>query len=378
MKKYHSLLVGTALVAVTAMARADITIGVTVSTTGPGASLGVHCKNTVALFPKTIGGQPVKYVVLDDASDPSQAVKNARKLITEDGADIILGSSSVPNNFAIAEVAEELKTPHIALAPMAIPPGKNPWTFVVPQPVSLMMEGVAKHMQQNGVKSVGYIGFSDPWGESIDKAFSSLAGAVNIKVTASERYSRTDTSVEAQILKILSTRPDAVLIGGSGTPGALPALSLSARGFKGRVYGSHGMVNPDFIRVGGSSVEGLVAPTGPLVVVEQLPESSPVKSVASRFMKSYVDTYGAANRNAFAGYTYDAYLLAEKALLEAIKSTKPGTSAFRTALRDSLEKTHEVIGTHGIYNMSASDHNGVDARARVLVKVQGGTWKLLP
>lgn len=375
---YRSLLIGAALAVVAVMARADITVGVTVSTTGPGASLGVHCRNTISLLPKTIGNHSVKYIVLDDASDPSQAVKNVRKLITEERADIVIGSSSVPNNSAIAEVADELKTPHIALAPMSLSPGKNPWTFAVPQPVSLMMEGVVKHMQLKGIKSVGYIGFNDPWGENIDKAFARLADAANIKIIANERNARVGTSVEPQILKILRAKPDAVLIGGSGTPGALPALTLSTRGFKGPIYGNHGIVNADFIRIGSSSVEGLIAPTGPMVVAEQLPDSNPIKEVASRFAKSYDETYGSANRNAFAGYTYDAYLIAERALLEAMRSAKPGTQAFRVVLRDALENVHDIVGTHGIYNMSANNHNGMDSRARVLVKVQGGGWKLLP
>ena len=376
MKLAHALM-GIALVTLSAAAAADITVGVTISTTGPGASLGVHYRNTFNMLPKTLGGQPVKYIVLDDASDPTQAVKNVRKLISEDNADLIMGSSSVPNNFAIAEVAAELKIAQIALAPMALPPGKMAWTFVVPQSIPLMVEGVVKHMQAHGVMSVGYIGFNDPWGEGIDKALTALAGPAGIKIVANERYARTDTSVEAQVLKIIAAKPDAVLIGGSGTPGALPAIALAGRGFKGQVYGNHGMVNPDFIRVGGKSVEGLIAPTGPLVVVEQLPESNPVKSVASAFVKSYDAAYGAQNRNAFAGYAYDAYLLAGQAVPAAMKLAKPGTPAFRSALRDALEKLHEVAGTHGVYTMSPSNHNGMDARARVLVKVNGGAWRLV-
>lgn len=374
--KIRTALMSAALIGASAAASADLTVGVTVSTTGPGASLGVHYRNTFNMLPKTLGGLPVKYIVLDDASDPTQAVRNARKLISEDNVDIVFGSSSVPNNLAIAEVAAELKTAQIALAPMSLPPEKMTWTFVVPQSIPLMIEGVVKHMQANGVKSVGYIGFNDPWGEGIAKALGALAGAAGIKVVADERYARTDTSVEAQILKILAAKPDAVLIGGSGTPGALPAIAIAGRGFKGQVYGNHGMVNPDFIRVGGKSVEGLIAPTGPLVVVEQLPDTNPVKAVASGFVKAYDAAYGVQNRNAFAGYAFDAHLLVEKALPEALKVAKPGTPAFRTALRDALERLHETVGTHGVYTMSPKNHNGMDARARVLVKVHAGAWQL--
>lgn len=374
--RLRELVIGVALAVATLPAFAELTVGVTVSTTGPGASLGVHYRNTFNMLPKTLGGQSVRYIVLDDASDPTKAVQNARSLITRDNADVVMGSSSVPNNLAIAEVAADMRTVQIALAPMNLPPEKSKWTFVVPQSIPLMVEGVVKHMQANGVKSVGYIGFNDPWGEGIHKAFASLAEAAGIRIVANERYARPDTSVEAQVLKIVAANPDAVLIGGSGTPGATPAIALAGRGYKGPIYGNHGMVNPDFIRVGGKSVEGLIAPTGPLVVVEQLPESNAVKRVATGFVADYDKAYGVENRNAFAGYAYDAVLLVEKALPEALKKAKPGTPEFRSALRDALENVRESVGTHGVYTMSPTNHNGMDQRARVLVKVENGAWKL--
>jgi branched-chain amino acid transport system substrate-binding protein len=358
-------------------AAAEVTVGVIISLTGPGASLGVHYRNTFQMLPKSVAGEPVRYIVIDDASDTTTAVRAARKLVSEDQADIVMGSSSVPASLAIAEVAAETKTPQIALSPLALPADKGTWSFVVPQSIPLMIAGVVKNMQARGVKSVAYIGFNDPWGEGIYKALVALAGPAGLKVLTNERYARTDTSVEAQVLKMLTAKPDAVLIGGTGTPGALPAIALANRGFKGPVYGTHGMVNPDFIRVGGKAVEGVIAPTGPLVVVEQLPDDHPVKAVAGSFTKAYDAAYGVQNRNAFAGYAYDANLLLEKALPAALKQAKPRTAAFRSALRDALEGVKDAVGTHGVYNMSRTDHSGTDERARVLVRVENGAWRLV-
>lgn len=372
--KFLAGLVG---LAAAATAAAEVTVGVIISLTGPGASLGVHYRNTFQMLPKTIAGEPVRYIVLDDASDTTSAVRAARRLVSEDQADIVMGSSSVPASLAIAEVAAETKTPQIALSPLTLPADKGTWSFVVPQSIPLMIAGVVKNMQARGVKNVAYIGFNDPWGEGIYKALLGLAGPADMKVLTNERYARTDTSVEAQVLKMLAAKPDAVLIGGTGTPGALPAIALANRGYKGPVYGTHGMVNPDFIRVGGKAVEGVIAPTGPLVVVEQLPDSNPVKSVAGAFTKAYDAAYGIQNRNAFAGYAYDANLLLEKALPAALKQAKPGTAAFRGALRDALENIKDAVGTHGVYTMSATDHSGTDERARVLVRVENGAWRLV-
>lgn len=372
--KIRHLCIGIFSLTVALPALAQLTVGVTISTTGPGASLGVHYQNTFKMLPNTLGGEAVNYIVLDDASDPTMAARNAQQLISREKVDIVLGSSSVPNGIAIAQVAAEHEIPHIALSPISIPIEKSKWTFVIPQSIPLMIKGVVEHMQKNGIKTVGYIGFNDPWGEGIYNAFHSMAEPAGLKIVANERYGRADASVQGQALKIFAAKPDALLVGGSGTPGATPILALAGLGYKGSVYGNHGMVNPDVIRVGGKNMEGLIAPTGPLVVVEQLPENHPLKAVASRFVQDYDKVYGRQNRNAFAGYAYDAVLMVEKALPEAMGKARPGTPEFRSALRDALEHVHELVGTHGVYTTSPTDHNGMDDRARVLVEVKNGAW----
>jgi branched-chain amino acid transport system substrate-binding protein len=358
-------------------ARADVTIGVTLGATGPGASLGIHYKNAFQLMPKTLGGQPVRYIVLEDGSDATNAGKNARKLITEDNVDVVMGSNGVPSSLQIAQVAFETKTPYMVLTPISLPPDRYQWAFIVPQPTELMMGAVAEHIKANRVKSVGFIGFSDAWGDLMYKATEFHAGSHGYKVVTNERYARADTSVTGQVLKIISAKPDAVVIGGSGTGGALPHVALAERGYKGRIYHNHGTVNREFIKVGGKAVEGAIAPTGPLIVPEELPDSHPVKKVSLDFTKRYEATFGAGSRNAFAGYSADAVMLVGAAIPAAMKKAKPGTPEFRAALRDALENVKNVVGTHGVYNMTAKNHNGQDERARVLVRVEKGEWRLM-
>lgn len=360
-----------------AAAHADVTVGVIVGATGPGASLGIPYKNTIAVLPATLGGEKVKYIVLDDGTDPTNAVKHARKLVTEEKVDVIIGSTSVPSAIAVTDVAAELKTPQVALSPVGGAAAKNPWVFSVPQPVNVMMGAVVDEMKRRGVKSVAYIGFNDSWGDLVYSGFSGRAQEEGIKIVANERYARLDTSVSGQVLKVMATRPDAVVVGGSGTPGALPQMTLVERGYRGSIYHNHGIINKDFIRVGGKSIEGAIAPTGPVMVAEQLPDSNPIKKVALEFIKAYEEKYGAGSRNAFAAYTYDAYLLINNAVPTALKKAKPGTAEFRQALRDALEGTKELVGTHAVYNMTPADHGGVDQRARVLVRVADGDWHLL-
>ena len=359
-------------------ANAEITIGVSLGSTGPGSSLGIPYKNAFQLVPKTLGGEPVKYIILDDESKPDNAAKNARKFASEDKVDAMMGSNGVPSAVAMIQVAAESKTPMIALTPVPpLAPDRLRWTFVVPQTTELMMSAVVDRMKARGVKTVGYIGFSDTWGDLVYNALQTLAPSGGYKIVTNERYGRADTSVTGQGLKVMAATPDAVVVGGSGSPGATPHIALAERGYKGPIYHNHGTVNLPFIQTGKKSVEGAVAPTGALIVAEELPANFPTKAVSLDFVKRYESAFGAGSRNAFAGYSYDAVLLLNAAVPIALKKAKPGTPEFREALRSALESVKDVFGTHGVYNMSASNHNGLDERARVLVHVQNGQWRLM-
>jgi len=366
----------------TALAHADVNVGVTVSATGPAASLGIPEKNTIALMPQTIGGQKVNYIVLDDASDTTQAVANTRKLITESKVDIILGSTTTPNSLAMIDVAAEGSTPMISLAASAriVDPvdAKRKWIFKTPQNDIMMSLAIATSMANAGVKTVGYIGFSDAYGEGWYQEFSKAAGLKGLTIIANERYARTDTSVTGQVLKIASAKPDAVLIGASGTPAVLPERALKERGYSGKYYQTHGVANNDFLRVGAKDVEGTLLPAGPILVASQLPNDNPVKKSALEYVTAYEKAYGKGSASTFGGHAWDAGKLLQAAIPVALKKAQPGTPEFRAALRDALESVKDVAGAHGIFNMSPTDHLGLDQRARVMVKVDNATWKYEP
>jgi branched-chain amino acid transport system substrate-binding protein len=375
-KQFFSLTL--ALSFATSAAAQNVTIGVTMGTRGPGASFGVSYNNAFQLMPKIIGGQPVKFIIYEDKADPTEAAKNARKLVTEDKVDALMGSVSLLSTTQVAQIAHELKTPLMALAPVVLTYDKLEWVFVLPQRTGLMMSAVVEHMKSNGVKTFGYIGFSDPWGDFILNATENLGwSAAEIHVVSNQRYARTDTSVTAQVTKMLAANPDAIVVGGTGGGGALPHVALVGRGYKKQIYHNHGTVNREFIKVGGKAVEGAIAPSGPLLVAEDLPDDNPIKPVALDFTKRYEQTFGEGSRNASSGYSYDAYLLLNAAVPVAMQKAKPGSPEFRQALRDALENVHNVVGTHGVYNMTEKDHSGLDNRARVLVRVENGDWRLI-
>ncbi len=380
--KFPKTLVLLAACAASLAARADINVGVTVSATGPAASLGIPEKNTIALMPKTIAGQTINYIVLDDASDTTAAVANTRKLITESKVDIVLGSTTTPNSLAMLDVVAEAQVPMISMAASAriVEPvdAKKKWVFKTPQNDIMMSLAIVEHMANAGVKTVGFIGFADAYGEGWLQEFGKAAALKKLQVVATERYARTDTAVTGQVLKVVSAKPDAVLIAGSGTPAALPAKTLKERGYTGKVYQTHGVANADFLRVGGKDVDGTFLPAGPVLVAEQLPAGHPVKKSAQAYVAAYEAANGKGSVSTFGAHAWDAGLLMAAAVPAALKKAQPGTPEFRAALRDALEQIKELPGAHGIFNMSATDHLGLDQRARVMVKIDNGAWKFQP
>ncbi|HEV8552490.1 MAG TPA: ABC transporter substrate-binding protein [Casimicrobiaceae bacterium] len=375
------LLLALALLALglTGTARGDINVGVTLSATGPAASLGIPERNTFELLPTTIAGQKVNWIVLDDGSDTTKAVTNTRKLISEDKVDVIVGSTVTPNSLAMIDIVADAETPMIAMAASGrIVDPANPkvkWVFKTPQSDSLMADAIAVSMKANGVKTLGYIGFNDAYGESWLAEIKRSAQTAGIKVVAEEKYNRTDASVTGQILKIVATNPDAVLIGASGTPAATPQKELAARNYKGKVYQTHGIANPDFLRVVGKEGNGTILPAGPMLVYEQLPAANPVRKSAAEYVTKYEAKYG--TRSTFGGHAWDAYLLLSHAIPDALKKAKPGTREFRAALRDGLENAKDIFGAHGVFNMSPQDHNGLDNRARVMIRIEDGKWVVI-
>jgi len=358
-------------------ALAEVVVGISVSTTGPGASLGIPEKNAFALLPGEIGGEKVRYIVLDDGSDPSNATKNARKLVTEEKVDVLVGSAVTPASAAIAQVAFETKTPHIALSPVTLPADRGQWAFRTPQHNSVMAGALVEHMKSAGVKTLGFIGFSDAYGDEWLAALNPLLEQAGIKLGVIERYARNDTSVTGQVLKLVSARPDAIIVIGSGSPAALPQTTLVERGYKGQIYQTHAVANQAFLSVAGKAADGVILPVGPVVVVNQIADGHPSKRIGAAFVQQYEEKYGTGSFSSFAGHAYDAYRLLEAAVPVALKSAQPGTAEFRQAVRDALETNKDVVGVHGVYNMSPDDHFGLDRRGRVLVRIDQGRYTLI-
>ncbi len=355
---------------------ADISIGVSLPLTGPGSGLGIPMSNGVKMWPATVAGEKIKVVILDDATDPTKGVQNARRFINEDKVDLIVGSGVTPVAIAIADVAAESKTVQLATSPIGLPPGKDAWTFRMPQSNGVMANAMVGHMVKQGVKTVGFLGYTDAYGEQWLQALTPLLDKAGIKLLATERFARADTSVTAQALKLTAANPDAMVVVASGSGAAMPQLGLVERGFKGKIYQTHAAATRDLMRVGGKATEGTFVTSGPVVVAEQLPDSHPSKALGVKFNAEYEKIHGAGMRNQFAAHSYDVFLMLERIVPEALKKARPGTPEFRAALKDALESTPALAVTHGVLDFTPTDHWGFRPDTGVVMKVVNADWKL--
>lgn len=366
----------TGLAGLAPAAAQELRIGVTIATTGPAAALGIPQKNSLALWPAEIGGVPVKVIQLDDAGDPTTATTNARRLITEDKVDVILGSSTTPPTIAVSNVAFENKVVHFGLGPMAFQPGREAWSVIMPQPVPLMARALFEHMKANKVTTVGMIGFADSWGDLWIGVFKSIAEPMGLKLVADERYARADTSVAGQALKLVAARPDAILVAASGTGAALPQVALRERGYQGPIYQTHGAVTRDFIRIAGKAAEGVVMASGPVMAPEQQPDTALTKKPGQAYVDAYEAKYGKDTRTQFGAHVFDALTILQRTVPVALKTAKPGTPEFREALRAALESEKEIAASQGVFNFTAKDRFGLDERSRILLTVKDGNFVL--
>lgn len=360
---------------------ADVQVGVTLSLTGPAASLGIPARQAVDMLPREVGGEAIRYTVLDDASDPAFSVRNFRRLADEQQVDVVLGSSSTPATLPLAAVAAEKGVPLLSLAASAkiVQPmdATRRWVFKVIQNEALMMQATLARMQRDGVRTLAFVGFGDAYGEAWLGELRAQLPPAGIRLVAEERYAKTDASVVAQALKVMAAKPDAVFIAASGTPGALPQKTLAERGFRGKVYQTYGIANRDFLRVAGKDAEGAIFAVGPVLVAGQLAGANPVRPVAADFVQRYEAAHGKQSVSVFAANVWDAGIVLRQALGKALATARPGSPAFRAALRDALETTRDVVTTQGVCTMSATDHSGYDRRAVGMVQIQGGDWKIV-
>jgi branched-chain amino acid transport system substrate-binding protein len=369
-------------IAATAARAADLTVGFVTSLSGPASSIGLNYDKGMKAayaYQSSVAGRPIRVIKLDDGSDPSASTQNARKLVQQDHVDFMMGTASAPGTNAMLAVANEQKVPFAGISPVNLPlPAAQPWGIAMPQTPTLMVKVIADRMKRDGIRTAGYIGFSDSWGDLVYNGAKAAEKEGGLVITTNERYARTDTTVTAQALKVIAARPDAMLDGGSATQAALPLLELRKLGFRGPFFGTPALLNRDFIRIGGQAAEGVQVSAGPVMVTAALPDTHFSKEIGTAFHEVFKKENGTDADDGFSGYAFDAWVVFLKAAQVALTKAEPGTQEFRQALMNAIYANHDVAGVHAVYNFTPNSYYGVDERSLVVVKLVNGNWVYQP
>ena len=373
-------------VAAHAADKPELRIGSVVAMTGPASALGLPEKNALELLQEQLASDTslpftVKFITYDDASDPTKAVNNVRKLITEDRAHVVICCSTTPTSMAILETVTQAKVPNISLAlgQSVIEPAKDRhWIFKTPSTDQLQVTGLVDDMVKRGIKKVAFLGLEDSFGEGGWIAMQSVAKAKGVEIVASERFSRTDTNFTPQALKVRQSNPAAVYIHAIPPSSALVHQALKRVGYAGPIYHSGGSANNAFISIGKQDVEGALLGTTPVLVYKDLPDSNPLKPVITKFAALYEKRFNVPKVDIFPGQSWDAGNITLKAAEETVKAgvKLDDLDASRAALRDKIEGVKEFVGVGGIFNYSPTDHLGLDQRSTFISVVKNGEFRL--
>lgn len=377
----------TALIPVATLAddRPEFRIGTVSSVTGGASAIAASAVLAINQLEQRLGADSslpfkVRFIKYDDGSDPAKAINAVRKLSQEDKAHVIVCCTTTPSSLAVNKAIDEEKVPNVSVASAASvikPASERRYTFKTPVTDQLMIETTLDDMARKGYKRAAFLGLDDSYGEGGWVEFSGQAKAKGIEIVASERFSRSDTNFTPQSLRVAQKNPDVVYYHAIPPSAALAHEALRRVGYKGPIYHGAGSANPAFLSVGKQAIEGAIVGTMAITVYRQLPDSHPLKSVITNFVKAFDAQYGDGKADLFAAQAYDAVMIPVTAWGKLSPAVRSGDLAqARNALRDAIENTRNYHGTLGIFNFSADDHLGLDRRSTVLVEVKNGRFTL--
>ena len=352
-----------------------IKIGTFLSVTGPASFLGDPELRTLQMYVEELNagggifGKKLELVHYDTAGQAKEAVTFVKRLIQNDGVDVIVGGSSTGDTMAAIPEVEKAEIPLISLAGGVeiVEPVKK-WVFKTPHTDRMAAIRIFEDMKKRGIRKLALITGDGGFDKSGRKQVLELAPKYGLEVVADESYGNKDTDMTTQLTKIRATDAQAILNFGFGAAPAIVTRNVRQLGIALPVYQSHGVASKKFIEMAGEAAEGVRLPAAALVVAEQLPATDPQKKVLLDYKTKFEAKHGEVST--FGGHAYDGLLIA----VEAIKRAK-GTD--KAKVRDEIERTKGFVGTAGVFNMSPADHMGLSVDAFKLLEVRKGSWVII-
>jgi len=360
------------------LAAGTIKIGGLFSVTGPASFLGEPEKKTLEMLVADlnakggINGQKLEAVIYDTAGDATKAVQLATKLIKNDKVVAIIGPSTTGESMAVLALTEKEKIPLISCAAgikITEPAKDRKFTFKTPANDHVAVEKILQYAAKVKQKNLAILTVTDGFGASGREQLKVSAAQKGFKIVADETYGPKDTDMTPQLTKIRSSKADAIICWGTNPGPAIITKNIKQLGIKTPVYMSHGVASKKYIELASpTAAEGVMLPAGKLAVYDALPKNDPQQKLLREYDAAYKKAHG-VEASTFGGYAYDGFLLVTNAI-----KTKGATPA---QIRDGLEQTKKLVSVSGVFNMSATDHNGLDLSAFEMVKIHKGDWSIL-
>jgi len=350
-------------------------IGAVIDITGGASSMGVSERDALKMLVDKmnsdggINGHQIDLKVYDDESNEAKAVLAVKKAIEDDKVLAVIGGSQSSTALAMVDTIEKSGVPFIGMGSTTkIIDGKK-WAFKTPPSDWVNAKKLLSYAKQNGWKNIAFMTSNNAFGDSIKSAIDTTIKDMDVKIVAEAKFNADAKDLTVELTKLKQANPDVFIITGMVPSLAIAAKNMDQLGLKGKIpfLGNSTLANQQFIDLAGKSAEGVMFTGQRFMVVDQLADSDPIKPIVKGYVEQYTKLYGAANQAG--GNSYDAMLLLAKALEQG------GTD--KAKIRDALENTKNLLGTYGYYNMSPTDHNGLDDRALVMMKVENGKFKFV-
>ncbi|MFM9976217.1 MAG: ABC transporter substrate-binding protein [Beijerinckiaceae bacterium] len=354
----------------------DIKIGALLSVTGPASFLGDPADKTLKIYIDEINakggikGRKIQLITYDDGGDANKARTFATRLVEEDKVVAVLGPSTTGTTMATVPVFEEAQIPVISFAGavVVIEPVKK-FIFKTPHTDRMACEKIFEDLKKRNLTKIGMISGTDGFGKSMRDECIKVNAFFGIEVVGEETYGPRDTDMTPQLTNLRGKAGlQAVINPGFGQGPAIVTRNFRQLGINVPLYQSHGVGSKQFIDLAGDAANGVRLPAAALLVADKLSASDPQKAIAVAYKKRYEDTTKQPV-STFGGHAYDGLII----LVDAIE--RAATPDARS-IRDEIEKTKGLIGTAGIFNMSATDHMGLTLAAFKMLEIKNGDWTL--
>jgi branched-chain amino acid transport system substrate-binding protein len=320
-----------------------------------------------------IQGQPVHFIVYDDASNPQTGVQLANKAIATKPA-VVLGSSLVGICNAMAPLMQD--GPAMYCFSPGIHPPAGSYVFTSSVSTLDLTDAIVRYFRLKGWTKLAFMTSADATGQDAEHGLDdAVARAENKEITVVDRahFNITDVSVAAQMEHIRAAGPQALIAWTTGTPIATVFKGAIQAGLDIPIATTSGnMTYAQMVQYAAFLPKQLYLPSSQWVRHEGVITLDPAVEAAQ---KVFFDTYNAASAKPDLGATlaWDPTMI----VIDALQHLGPNATAQQ--VRDYIGGLKGFAGINGVYDFPKIPQRGIDVQAAVITlwNPTAQTWQLV-